>query len=103
MVLAFSDGLSLPSRDALFGDALCVLGAVLWGSTTVLIKGSVLREVSAEKTLLYQLAVSAVFGLAVSIAIGESVGPAILPPWSSWRFSTRRSGSRRSPMWRGSR
>jgi drug/metabolite transporter (DMT)-like permease len=75
VVLAFSDGLSLPSRDALFGDALCVLGAVLWGSTTVLIKGSVLREVSAEKTLLYQLAVSAVLGLAVSIASGESIGP----------------------------
>ncbi len=71
VVLAFSDALSLPSRDALFGDALCVLGAVLWGSTTVLIKGSVLKEISAEKTLLYQLAVSVVIGLAVSVAIGE--------------------------------
>lgn len=30
-----------------------------------------LREVSAEKTLLYQLAVSVLVGLAVSLAIGE--------------------------------
>jgi drug/metabolite transporter (DMT)-like permease len=73
VVLVFSDALSLPSRDALLGDALCVLGAVLWGSTTVLIKGSVLREISAEKTLLYQLAVSVAVGLAVSFAIRERV------------------------------
>jgi len=75
IVLAFSDSLSLPSRDALFGDALCLLGAILWGSTTVLVKGSVLREVSAEKTLLYQLVVSAPIGFAVSFAIGEHLDP----------------------------
>jgi drug/metabolite transporter (DMT)-like permease len=73
LVLAFFDELSLPSRDALFGDALCVLAAVLWGATTILIKGSVLREISAEKTLLYQLAVSALFGLVLSVLIGERV------------------------------
>jgi drug/metabolite transporter (DMT)-like permease len=71
LVLAFFDKLSLPSPEALYGDALCILAAVLWGSTTVLIKGSVLREVSAEKTLLYQLTVSAVFGLVLSVLIGE--------------------------------
>jgi drug/metabolite transporter (DMT)-like permease len=71
LVLAFFDKLSLPSPDAPYGDALCILAAVLWGSTTVLIKGSVLREVSAEKTLLYQLAVSAVFGLVLAALIGE--------------------------------
>ncbi len=74
LLLAFFDDLSLPSRDALFGDMLLILAAVLWGSTTVLIKGSVLREISAEKTLLYQLAVSALFGLALSLAIGERTG-----------------------------
>jgi drug/metabolite transporter (DMT)-like permease len=75
LVLAFFDELSLPSQSALFGDALCMLAALLWGATTVLIKGSVLREVSAEKTLLYQLAVSALFGLATSVLIGERIGP----------------------------
>jgi drug/metabolite transporter (DMT)-like permease len=79
LVLAFFDELSLPSRAALFGDALCILGAVLWGSTTVLIKASVLREVSAEKTLLYQLGVSALFGLATAVLIGErlEIGSAV--------------------------
>ena len=83
LVLAFFDELSLPSREALFGDALCIFAALLWGSTTVLIKGSVLRTVSAEKTLLYQLAVSALFGLALAMLIGErielSLAVAVLP------------------------
>ena len=82
LVLAFSDELLLPSRDALFGDALCILAAVLWATTTVLIKGSVLRQVSAEKTLLYQLAISAPIGFAASFAVGEplslDLGPAVL-------------------------
>jgi len=73
VVLALSDQLSLPSRDALFGDVLCIVAAVLWGATTVLIKGSVLRTVTAEKTLLYQLVVSAAFGLVLAWAIGEHV------------------------------
>src|SRR6185295_10650608 len=38
LVLAFSDGLSLPSRETLLGDSLCVLSAFLWGGTTILIK-----------------------------------------------------------------
>jgi drug/metabolite transporter (DMT)-like permease len=73
LVLAFSDKLSLPSRDALFGDGLCILAALFWGSTTILIKASALREVAAEKTLLYQLGVSAVFGLVLSVLIGEQL------------------------------
>jgi drug/metabolite transporter (DMT)-like permease len=83
LVLAFADGLSLPSRETLLGDSLCVLSAFLWGATTVLIKGSVLRTISAEKTLLYQLAVSAVVGTVLGMAIGESLDPrlamAVLP------------------------
>lgn len=83
LVLAFFDELSLPSRAALFGDALCILAAFLWGATTVLIKGSVLRQVSAEKTLLYQLAVSAMVGLGLSVLIGErlevDLAVAVLP------------------------
>ena len=73
LVLAFFDELSLPSREALFGDALCIFAAILWGATTVLIKGSVLRTVSAEKTLLYQLAMSALVGLVFAVLIGERV------------------------------
>ena len=75
VVLAFSDSLSLPSRDALFGDALCVGAAILWGMTTVTVKATVLSRVAPEKTLLYQLGVSALLGFALSAMLGEDVSP----------------------------
>jgi drug/metabolite transporter (DMT)-like permease len=73
IIVAFSDALAIPTRAMLFGDALCVGAAVFWGLTTVLIKGSALNRALAEKTLLYQLAVSAVVGFALSFAIGELI------------------------------
>lgn len=83
LALAFSDKLSLPTPDALWGDALCVVSAILWGLTTIVIKGSTLNRVAAEKTLLYQLVVSAVVGFALSFLLGERVEPglamAVLP------------------------
>jgi len=71
---AFSEGFG--SSDAArplqwFGDALGVLAALLWGGTTLAIRGSRLSSASAEKTLLYQLGIS---GLGLSLAalfIGE--------------------------------
>ena len=76
LALGFSDKLSLPSPEALVGDALCVGAAIFWGLTIVLIKGSALARASAEKTLLYQLGVSAVLGFALSFALGERLDPA---------------------------
>ncbi len=78
VVLAFSDSLSLASREMLVGDMLCIGAAIAWGLTIILIKGSVLAEVSAEKTLLYQLAVSAPVGLGLSFALGEEVDPGLV-------------------------
>ena len=63
VVLVFSDELSLAGPDALFGDALCLVAGFLWGATTIVIRRTKLATASAEKTLLYQLAVSAVFAL----------------------------------------
>lgn len=63
VVLVFSDNLSLPNAAALRGDILCLIAGILWGATTLVIKKSKLSDVSAEKTLLYQLAVSTVFAL----------------------------------------
>lgn len=63
VVLVFSDELSLPGPNALFGDALCLVAGFLWGATTIVIRRTRLATASAEKTLLYQLAVSAVFAL----------------------------------------
>jgi drug/metabolite transporter (DMT)-like permease len=57
------------------GDALGVAAAALWGGTTLVIRGSRLASASAEKTLLYQLAVSAALLAAASVAAGE--------PWPS--------------------
>lgn len=53
------------------GDSLGVLAALLWGGTTLAIRGSRLASASAEKTLLYQLGIS---GLGLSVAalvVGE--------------------------------
>ncbi len=60
VALVFSDKLSLPGPDAIIGDMMCLVAGVLWAATTLVIKGSRLARASAEKILLYQLAVSAV-------------------------------------------
>jgi drug/metabolite transporter (DMT)-like permease len=71
LVIAFSEGLRLPSHRELLGDLLCLAAAVLWGATTVLIKASPLAETRAEKTLLYQLGVSALTLPVASLLLGE--------------------------------
>jgi drug/metabolite transporter (DMT)-like permease len=61
--LVFADQLSLPDRRALIGDAMCLVAGILWAATTLVIKRSNLTDASAEKTLMYQLAVSAVISI----------------------------------------
>jgi drug/metabolite transporter (DMT)-like permease len=61
VVMVFSDKLSLPDPSALKGDLMLLAAGLLWGATTIVIKRSRLSEVSAEKTLLYQLVISAIF------------------------------------------
>jgi drug/metabolite transporter (DMT)-like permease len=63
VALIFSDGLSLPGPQALKGDLLCLGAGVLWAATVLVIKSTRLAQASAEKTLLYQLAVSALIAL----------------------------------------
>jgi drug/metabolite transporter (DMT)-like permease len=71
VALAFSDGLGLPTNRQLIGDAMIIGAAVFWGATTVLVKASPLAKVSPNKTLFYQLAVSAVTLLPASWLLGE--------------------------------
>lgn len=71
LVIAFADGLRLPSHRELLGDAMCLAAAVLWGATTVLIKASPLARIRAEKTLLYQLGTSALILPVVSVLLNE--------------------------------
>jgi drug/metabolite transporter (DMT)-like permease len=65
VVLVFTDQLSLPNPSAIHGDALILAGAILWAATTLVIKRSKLSTARAEKTLLYQLVVSAVMVLPI--------------------------------------
>ena len=70
---AFAEGFTLPAAGAhqLLGDALGVLAGVLWGATTLAIRGSKLSGADAEKTLLYQLAVSGVLLFIAALAAGS--------------------------------
>ena len=71
VALAFADALRLPTRAELVGDALVLGGAVCWGATTVVVKANRHVHITANKTLFYQLAGSALVLLPLSRAIGE--------------------------------
>ena len=71
IVVAFNESLRLPTYRMLIGDGMLAAAAVLWGATTVLIKASPLARIAPSKTLLYQLAVSAVALPLGSLAVGE--------------------------------
>lgn len=68
----FAESLRLPSGRELIGDLMLLAAAVLWAATTLTIKASSLIRASAEKTLIYQLAGSALALPLVSLALGES-------------------------------
>jgi drug/metabolite transporter (DMT)-like permease len=68
-------GVPDPTVDGrvLLGDGLLIAGGIFWAATTLIIKGTSLARVSAEKTTIYQLAMSALL-LAVGAAVlGERV------------------------------
>jgi drug/metabolite transporter (DMT)-like permease len=69
---AFAEGFTKPAAGdrQWLGDALGLLAATLWGATTLAIRGSRLTSASAEKTLLYQLAVSGVVLAGAALASG---------------------------------
>jgi drug/metabolite transporter (DMT)-like permease len=71
VAIAFSDGLRAPTLRMLLGDAMALAAAIAWGATTVLVKGTKLVNIEAERTLMYQLAVSAVVLVLASLASGE--------------------------------
>ncbi len=70
--VTMSEGLLAPGEVTLAGDVLCFLGAVFWGGTTVMVRATSLKSAAPEKTLLYQLVVSAPVLLAASFAAGEA-------------------------------
>jgi len=67
VVWAFAEGFARPAAGPRqwLGDALGLAAALLWGSTTLVLRASRLAQALPEKTLLYQLVVS---GLALAAA-----------------------------------
>ncbi len=72
LFVAFAEGFTAAGRSTLRGDLYGVIAAVLWAATTVLIRSSRLARVKAEKTLLYQLAVSALLLPPMAWLVGEA-------------------------------
>jgi drug/metabolite transporter (DMT)-like permease len=85
VVWAFVGGFTAPAMGPLqwVGDALGIAAAVLWGLTTLVLRGSRLGSALPEKALLYQLVVSGAALAAASWAGGEA-WPARLTGASLW-------------------
>jgi drug/metabolite transporter (DMT)-like permease len=73
VVWAFAEGFTRPAAGPLqwLGDALGIAGALLWGLTTLLVRGTRLSSALPEKTLMYQLLVSGVALTAASVVSSE--------------------------------
>jgi drug/metabolite transporter (DMT)-like permease len=73
VAVAFSEGfVAGGAASHLRGDALALAAGALWGLTTVVIRASRMATVSAEKTLFYQVGVTAIVAPLLSLALGES-------------------------------
>jgi drug/metabolite transporter (DMT)-like permease len=73
VAIAFSEGFgSSTTARQLRGDALALAAGVLWGLTTLVIRASAMATVSAEKTLFYQVGVTAAVAPFISLALGET-------------------------------
>ena len=83
VVFALRDGWGSASAiDQWRGDLLALAAGMFWGLTTVVIRGTQLTRISAEKLLFYQVGVSAVALPILSCALGEHW------VWSFSAFST---------------
>ncbi len=67
---SFRDSTELPRQW--LGDAMALAAGALWGLTTLAIRATRLSSASAEKTLFYQLGVTAVVAPLISLALGET-------------------------------
>jgi drug/metabolite transporter (DMT)-like permease len=70
LFVAFAEGF-FAGHGTWLGDLFGLIGAVFWAATTLLIRATRLGQVTATKTLFYQLAVSALFLPAASIVMRE--------------------------------
>lgn len=73
IVIAFGVPGPASGPHQMLGDLMLVGAAAAWAATTLVIKASALNQVSAEKTLLYQLVVSAPLLAIGAAAFGERI------------------------------
>jgi drug/metabolite transporter (DMT)-like permease len=71
VVFAFGEGFGSATPSQLHGDALAIAAGMLWGLTTMTLRTTRLATASAEKTLFYQVGVTAVLCPLLSLALGE--------------------------------
>ncbi len=86
---AFAEGFtqSAAGDKQWLGDALGVAAGVIWGATTLAIRGSQLTHASAEKTLLYQLSISGVLLALAALITGARVPESLSAmAWSAMLF-----------------
>ncbi len=87
VLVLFGEGLLQSSGRAWIGDLMMLGAAVAWAATTLTVKVSALARASAEKTLLYQLGVSALTLTPLSFAFGEAgVFAADARVWGAFTF-----------------
>jgi drug/metabolite transporter (DMT)-like permease len=84
VVLAFSEGFGHMSSSQLVGDGMALAAGMLWGLTTLMLRTTRLATASAEKTLFYQVAVTAAVCPVVSLALGEHWSFS----YSSWAWTS---------------
>jgi drug/metabolite transporter (DMT)-like permease len=72
VAIAFSEGFlhTSPVAGQWKGDAMGLAAGILWGLTTLTIRSTILANASAEKTLFYQVGVTALVAPLLSLALG---------------------------------
>ena len=68
----FGENLLVPGGRAWIGDLMMMAAGAAWAATTLVVKVSRLAQAAPEKTLLYQLGVSALVLPPLSLLLGES-------------------------------
>lgn len=84
VALAFGEGFGQSSGTQLWGDTLGLAAGVLWGLTTLALRTTKLAHVQAEKSLFYQLAVTAAVVPMLSLLRGEAWGW----QYSAWAWTS---------------
>jgi drug/metabolite transporter (DMT)-like permease len=84
VAVAFSESFGQSAPAQLLGDVLALTGGTLWGLTTLVIRTTRLATASPEKTLFYQVAVTALVAPVLSSVLGEAWGWS----YSGWAWTS---------------